>query len=229
MSARTRSSAAARAGPRSPPPRDRPARARSRLRAPRPPAPARSPRGRAKQGRCKTNRLTVAGPTVCTSRAAAAEGTTPAASRALSSSRKNSGFPPVAAWHERQNSSVCLRPQTLPRQRRRRKLAQRSGHIPTAAVATAAAPRVAPRPRPASQADVPPEAASPGSPSIALCQIGSESQRIQIHPLAIIDREQAGALSARFTTSQYRLCNASKPASTPPECPSSGSTNAPRD
>ncbi len=60
--------------------------------------------------RCSTNRLTAAGPTACTSFAASAVGAIAAASRARSSSRRNSGLPPVAAWHARQKSSSAPSP-----------------------------------------------------------------------------------------------------------------------
>ena len=60
--------------------------------------------------RCKTKRLTTAGPTSCTAFAAAADGATSAAARALSRSRRKSGLPPVAVWQARQNFSAASAP-----------------------------------------------------------------------------------------------------------------------
>ena len=91
---------------------------------------------------------TAAGPTAWMSPAAAADGSIPAASRAVSGLRRNNGLQPVAVWHARQNVSAA----SAPRRSRVSAIAadwlSRRGYSTTAEAGRSRLPPHRPRARP---------------------------------------------------------------------------------
>ena len=190
MSARTRSSAAVRAASALSP--DTRAASRSSQSSPstatvRASSLAAGPRT---ASRCRTKRLTAAGPTAWTSSAAAAEGATPAARMAVSSSRTKSGLPPVAAWHARQNSAAAsapryarVRPVTAVLAQRLRE--QRDGRGSRGDLRPECAGSLLGRVRRAAG-----EEQRDRQVLDALREVGQEAQRLAVDPLAVVHEQQ---------------------------------------
>ena len=119
---------------------------------------------------------------------------------------------------------VCVGPQALARQLAAAELAQRSGYSATASGATAICDQSDAASPPRNPAGVRRGARS-REPLDALREVGEESQRVAVGPVAVVDQTSSGARSARLTTSQYRLCSASKPTSSTAGGRSSGSNS----
>ena len=223
MSARTRSSAAAGRRPRSGPKPRRPAGAG--VSSPRTATAVASSLvdGPSVASRCSTNRLTAAGPTACTSLAASAEGTIPAASSARSSSRRNSGLPPVARVARAAELLGGVVPQPLPGQGLGRRLAQRpriQRHRRGREISCA---HTEPDSSAADSGGRPASAITTGRPSIRCARYARKRSDSRSAHWQSSTSTASGSRSARLTTSQYRLCSASKPPSAPAGGPSSGS------
>ena len=178
--------------------------------------------------RCRTKRLTAAGPTACTSLAAPADGSTPAASRAPEQLPQEQG---VAAGRRMTRAAELLgrlRAQALPRQSHRGGLAQRS-RVQRDRLGTRRHLRPQ-RPgrvresggRPArSIATGSPRCAAPGRPGTAASRDRPTGNR---RPRRAAEPGRRGSRPASTGCAAPR----SRP-SAPGDCRSSGSNSAPRD